>query len=150
MQITVTFKYSNRRAVTWVFTYTNRTYDPPPRCAHIHCLYTARSASVDGCQRVQSFSAWRNSMSHLCLYALRCQQPFARLLLYCYLSEELEFFLRPTVSRPVHLGIGPLFVTLDQILAWSSFFAWQLLFFFFRRRLLWWENGSVVYGAVTH
>jgi hypothetical protein len=29
---------------------------------------------------------------------------------------ELEF-LRPTVSRPVHLGIGPPFVTLDQILA---------------------------------
>jgi hypothetical protein len=34
---------------------------------------------------------------------------------------ELEFFLRPTVSRPVRLGIGPPFGTLDQILACSSF-----------------------------
>jgi hypothetical protein len=41
---------------------------------------------------------------------------------------ELEFFLRPTVSRPVHLGIGPPFGTLDQILSCSSFFVWQLLF----------------------
>jgi hypothetical protein len=38
---------------------------------------------------------------------------------------ELEFFLRPTVSRPVSLGIGPPFGTLDQILSCSSFF-WQL------------------------
>jgi hypothetical protein len=36
---------------------------------------------------------------------------------------ELEFFLLPTVSRPVSLGIGPPFWTLDQILA--------LLFFLF-------------------
>jgi hypothetical protein len=35
---------------------------------------------------------------------------------------ELEFFLRPTVSRPVRLGIGPPFGTLDQILSYSSFF----------------------------
>jgi hypothetical protein len=28
---------------------------------------------------------------------------------------ELEFFLRPTVSRPVRLGIGSPFGTLDQI-----------------------------------
>jgi hypothetical protein len=34
---------------------------------------------------------------------------------------ELEF-LRPTVSRPVRLGIGPPFGTLDQILSCSSFF----------------------------
>jgi hypothetical protein len=34
---------------------------------------------------------------------------------------ELEFFLRPTVSRPVRLGIGPPFGTLDQILSCSSF-----------------------------
>jgi hypothetical protein len=38
------------------------------------------------------------------------------------LELELEFFLRPTVSRPVRLGIGPPFGTLDQILACSSFF----------------------------
>jgi hypothetical protein len=38
------------------------------------------------------------------------------------LELELEFFLRPTVSRPVRLGIGPLFGTLGQILACSSFF----------------------------
>jgi hypothetical protein len=34
---------------------------------------------------------------------------------------ELEFVLRPTVSRPVSLGIGPHFWTLDQILSCSSF-----------------------------
>jgi hypothetical protein len=38
------------------------------------------------------------------------------------LPLELEFFLRPTVSRPVSLGIGPPFGTLDKILSWSSFF----------------------------
>jgi hypothetical protein len=38
---------------------------------------------------------------------------------------ELEFFLRPTVSRPVRLGIGPPFGILDQILSCSSF-VWQL------------------------
>jgi hypothetical protein len=37
------------------------------------------------------------------------------------LELELQFFLRPTVSRPVSLGIGPLFGTLDQILSCSSF-----------------------------
>jgi hypothetical protein len=36
-------------------------------------------------------------------------------------SLELEFFLWPTVSQPVHLGIGPPFGTLDQILSCSSF-----------------------------
>jgi hypothetical protein len=35
---------------------------------------------------------------------------------------ELEFFLRPTVSRPVCLGIGPLFGILGQILSCSSSF----------------------------
>jgi hypothetical protein len=35
---------------------------------------------------------------------------------------ELEFFLPPTVGRPVRLRIGPPFGTLDQILACSSFF----------------------------
>jgi hypothetical protein len=32
------------------------------------------------------------------------------------ISEKLEFFFLPTVSRPVSLGIGPPFGTLDQIL----------------------------------
>jgi hypothetical protein len=44
------------------------------------------------------------------------------------LELELELFLRPTVSRPVRLGIGPPFGTLDHILSCSSFFVWQLLF----------------------
>jgi hypothetical protein len=35
---------------------------------------------------------------------------------------EVEVNLRPTVSRPVRLGIGPPFGTLDQILSCSSFF----------------------------
>jgi hypothetical protein len=39
---------------------------------------------------------------------------------------ELELFLRPTVSRPVSLGIGPPFGTLDQMLPCSSSFVWQL------------------------
>jgi hypothetical protein len=34
-----------------------------------------------------------------------------------------EFFLRPTVSRPVRLGIGSPFGTLDEILSSSSFFS---------------------------
>jgi hypothetical protein len=38
------------------------------------------------------------------------------------LELELEFFLRPTVSRPVRLGIGPPFGTLDQMLSCTSFF----------------------------
>jgi hypothetical protein len=37
--------------------------------------------------------------------------------------SEFEFFLRLTVSQPIHLGIGPLFGTLDQILSCSSFSA---------------------------
>jgi hypothetical protein len=37
------------------------------------------------------------------------------------LGMELELFLRPTVSRPVRLGIGPPFGILDQILSCSSF-----------------------------
>jgi hypothetical protein len=41
---------------------------------------------------------------------------------------EFEFILRPTVSRPFRLGIGPLFGTLDRILSCSSFFVWQLLY----------------------
>jgi hypothetical protein len=39
---------------------------------------------------------------------------------------ELELFLRPTVSRPVILSIGPPFGTLDHIWSCSSCFAWQL------------------------
>jgi hypothetical protein len=35
---------------------------------------------------------------------------------------SLEFILRPTVSRPVRLGIGPPFGILDQILSCSSSF----------------------------
>jgi hypothetical protein len=35
---------------------------------------------------------------------------------------EVEVNLRPTVSRPVRLGIGPPYGTLDQILSCSSFF----------------------------
>jgi hypothetical protein len=38
------------------------------------------------------------------------------------ISMELDFFLLPTDSRPVRLGIGPPFGTLDHILSSSSFF----------------------------
>jgi hypothetical protein len=44
----------------------------------------------------------------------------------------LELFLRPTVSQPVSLGIGPLFGTLDQILSCLSFFVWQLRYSSFK------------------
>jgi hypothetical protein len=37
-------------------------------------------------------------------------------------TYEVEVNLRPTVSRPVRLGIGPPYGTLDQILSCSSFF----------------------------
>jgi hypothetical protein len=40
---------------------------------------------------------------------------------------EVEVNLRPTISRPVRLGIGPPYGTLNQILSCSSFFCWQLL-----------------------
>jgi hypothetical protein len=43
----------------------------------------------------------------------------------------LEFFLLPTVSRPVSLGIGPPFGTLDQILACSSSFCLTITLFCF-------------------
>jgi hypothetical protein len=39
-----------------------------------------------------------------------------------YFEVEVEVNLRPTVSRPVRLGIGPPFGALDQILSCSSFF----------------------------
>jgi hypothetical protein len=35
---------------------------------------------------------------------------------------EVDVNLRPTVSRPVRLGIGPPYGTLDQILSCSFFF----------------------------
>jgi hypothetical protein len=47
-------------------------------------------------------------------------------------SLELEFFLQPTVSRPVSLGIGPPFGTLDQILASSSSFCLTITLFYFQ------------------
>jgi hypothetical protein len=48
--------------------------------------------------------------------------PFYRLLRLAGLRwMELEFFLRPTVSRPVSLGVRPPFGTLDQSLFCSSF-----------------------------
>jgi hypothetical protein len=50
----------------------------------------------------------------------------ASCLLCCILAWSLEFFLWPTVSRPVRLGIGPSFGILDQILSCSSSFIWQL------------------------
>jgi hypothetical protein len=39
---------------------------------------------------------------------------------------KLVWWSWPTVSRPVSLGIGPPFGTLDQILSCSSSFVWQL------------------------
>jgi hypothetical protein len=45
---------------------------------------------------------------------------------------ELEFFLLPTVSRPVSLGIGPPFGTLDQILACSPSFCLTITLFCFQ------------------
>jgi hypothetical protein len=45
---------------------------------------------------------------------------------------ELEFFLRPTVSRPISSGIGPPFGTLEQILSCSSFFVRQLRYSAFK------------------
>jgi hypothetical protein len=42
---------------------------------------------------------------------------------FIFLEVEVEVNLRPTVSRPVRLGIGPPFGTLDQIVSCSSFSA---------------------------
>jgi hypothetical protein len=48
-------------------------------------------------------------------------------IIYIVVEVEVEVNLRPTVSRPVRLGIGPPFGTLDQILSCSSFFCWHLI-----------------------
>jgi hypothetical protein len=55
-----------------------------------------------------------------------CLTTWVRVLLV-KLLVEVEVNLRPTVSWPVRLGIGPPYGTLDQILSCSSFFCWQLL-----------------------
>jgi hypothetical protein len=39
--------------------------------------------------------------------------------IFIFWTLKLEFFLRPTVSRPVSLGIGLPFGTLDQSLFWT-------------------------------
>jgi hypothetical protein len=49
-------------------------------------------------------------------------------------TPELEFFLRPTVSRPVSLDIGPPFGTLDHILS-CFFFRLTITLFCFQRVL---------------
>jgi hypothetical protein len=63
---------------------------------------------------------------------------------------ELELFLRPTVSRPVRLGTGPPFGTLDQMLSCTSFFLFDSYIILISMRPLWRENGSVVYSVITH
>jgi hypothetical protein len=62
---------------------------------------------------------------------------------------ELEFFLRPTDSRPFRLGIGPPFGAHDQIYI-SLLFWTDNYFLIFLWHPLWRENGSVVYSAYTH
>jgi hypothetical protein len=42
-----------------------------------------------------------------------------------WISLELEFFLRLTVSQPVRLGIGPPFGTLDLILSSDNYFIFR-------------------------
>jgi hypothetical protein len=42
--------------------------------------------------------------------------------MYAEVEVEVEVNLRPTVSRPVRLGIGPPYGILDQILSCSFFF----------------------------
>jgi hypothetical protein len=48
---------------------------------------------------------------------------------------ELEFFLRPTDSRPVRLGIGPPFGVHDQIYISLLFWTDNYFFFFLWRPL---------------
>jgi hypothetical protein len=60
----------------------------------------------------------------LILHIGRLYSPSETILIYMHSLEwewEVELVLRPTVSRPVSLGIGPPFGTLDQILSCSSF-----------------------------
>jgi hypothetical protein len=56
------------------------------------------------------------------LFSFNSVDGFSDTRLELELELELELFLRPTVSRPVSLGIRPHFGTLDQILSCSSSF----------------------------
>jgi hypothetical protein len=60
--------------------------------------------------------------------------------------QSSEFFLRLTESLPVRLGIGPPFGAHDQILSFSSFFVWQLLYSSFYGILS--DEKTVLYFSV--
>jgi hypothetical protein len=60
---------------------------------------------------------------------------------------QVQVILRPTVSRPVRLGVGPLVMPMTKILI---FFVWQLLFHFHIGRPLLRGDGSVICSAITH
>jgi hypothetical protein len=64
---------------------------------------------------------WQHNITTTCYHITILEWQQQQLLLL-----ELEFSLLLTVSRPVSLGIGPPFGTLDQILSCSSSFVWQL------------------------
>jgi hypothetical protein len=64
------------------------------------------------------------------------------------LQLELEFVLRPTVSRPVRLGIGLPFGANGQILSFF-FFSFDNYFVVLPRAPSLREDGSVTYSAIA-
>jgi hypothetical protein len=58
----------------------------------------------------------------MCLAILESKEHDFIIGIQCIKVVLVVFFLQPTVSRPVHLGIGPPFGIFDQILSCSSFF----------------------------
>jgi hypothetical protein len=64
-------------------------------------------------------------------------------------SSWVEFILRPTLSRPVHLGIGLPFGAHDQILSFP-FFSDNCFVVLSVGRPLWRKDGSVTYSAIAN
>jgi hypothetical protein len=65
---------------------------------------------------------------------------------YWTIEFEVEVNLRPTISRSIRLGVGPLFGTDDQILISFS----DITFFLHVKCPLWREDGSVICSAITY
>jgi hypothetical protein len=82
-----------------------------------------------------------------CCILLQAVHAVDLVVLLCSLWS-LEFVLRPTVSRPVRLGIGLPFGAHDQILLFF-YFCLTIILLLFLGCPLWQEDGSVTYSAIA-